>query len=471
MRVLSVASEVAPFVKTGGLADVAGALPKALAAEGVEMRTLTPRYPALAALGGAPVAALDLPGGPARVLLAEAAGLRLYLLDAPGLFDRPGGPYLDPEGRDWGDNALRFGALSRAAALLGAGADPDWPADVVHAHDWQAGLTPTYLRALGGPRAVMTIHNVAFQGRFGRDVIGPLGLPPERFTTDGYEFWGDVSFLKAGLADAAKITTVSPTYASELLTPGFGHGLDGLLRARAADLSGIVNGIDEEAWNPETDPALPARYSARAPGGKAACRAALEAEFGLEPGAGPILAVISRLTEQKGFDLLLAALPAILARGARLALIGTGEKRIEHAFRDLAAAHPGRVSVRIAFDETLSHRMQAGADALVVPSRFEPCGLTQLCALRYGTLPVVARTGGLADTVTDLNLAALSMEAGTGFQFTPGSAAALEAALLRCLALHAEPPRWRAAMRRAMRQPVGWGPSAKAYAELYAGLA
>ena len=471
LAVLSVASEAAPFVKTGGLADVAGALPKALAAEGVEMRTLLPRYPALAPLGGEAVAALDLPGGRARLLAAEAEGLALLLLDAPHLYERPGGPYLDGAGRDWGDNALRFGALAKAAALIGAGAVPGWLPSVVHAHDWQAGLAPTFLRALGGPPSVLTIHNIAFRGRFGPDVIGPLGLPPERFTREGYEFWGDVSFLKAGLIDAVKVTTVSPSYARELTEPGFGEGLDGVICARLPDLSGVLNGIDEGAWNPETDPALPARYTAAAPAGKAACKAALEAEFGLEPGPGPLFAVISRLTGQKGFDLLLSAFPAALARGARLALIGTGEPWLEQAFGDFAARNPGRVSVRIAFDEALSHRMQAGADALIVPSRFEPCGLTQLCALRYGTLPVVARTGGLADTVVDLNHAALATGAGTGFQFTPGSAPSLSAALDRAMDLFADRAAWRAARRRAMRQPVGWGPSARAYAALYRSLA
>lgn len=470
MRVLSVASEVAPFLKTGGLADVAGALPKALAAEGVEMRTLMPLYPALGPLGGETVASLDTPGGPAKLRRAQAEGLDLYLLDAPGLYDRPGGPYLGPDGRDWPDNALRFGALAHAAAQLATGADPAWAADVAHAHDWQAGLTPTYLRPLGGPPTVLTIHNIAFQGRFGREVIGPLGLPAERFTRDGYEFWGDVSFLKAGLVDAAKITTVSPTYARELTEPAFGHGLDGVIAARAADVAGVLNGIDEAVWSPETDPALAARYSARAPKGKAVCKAALEAEFGLEPDAGPLFGVISRLTGQKGFDLLLEALPPILARGARLALIGTGEPALEAAFRALADRHPGRVAVRIAFDEALSHRIQAGADALIVPSRFEPCGLTQLAALRYGTLPVVARTGGLADTVADLNAAALSMKAGTGFQATPGSAPALRAALDRCLDLYQDRRAWAAARGRAMRQPVGWAESARAYAALYAAL-
>lgn len=471
MQVLSVASEVHPLVKTGGLADVAGALPKALAAEGVEMRTILPRYPVLGGIEGREVAALDGPGGPARLLAAEAAGLSLYLLDAPQLYDRPGGPYQRPDGADHADNHLRFGALAHAAARIGAGADPGWRPAVLHGHDWQAGLAPLYARAAGGPPAVMTIHNVAFQGRFGRDAIGPLGLPPERFTPGGYEFWGDVSFLKAGLAEAAKLTTVSPTYAEELLTPEFGEGLDGLLRARAADFSGVLNGIDDEAWNPETDPALAARYSAKAPAGKAVCKAALEAETGLEAAGGPLFAVISRLTGQKGLDLLLAALPAALARGARLALLGSGEPRFEAAFRELAARRPGRVAARIGYDEGFAHRMQAGADALLVPSRFEPCGLTQLCALRYGTLPVVARTGGLADTVIDLNPAARAAGAGTGFLHAPGSAAALAAALGRAIDLFADRRAWAAAMRRAMRQPVGWGPSAAAYARLYRSLA
>lgn len=472
MKVLAVASEAAPFIKTGGLADVVGALPKALGAEGVAARTLLPLYPALRPLGGDEIARLpDLPGGGGRVLFKRHEGIELYLLDAPQLFDRPGNPYLGPDGKDWPDNHLRFGALSRAGAALATGADPDWRPDILHAHDWQAGLAPTHLRTLRAPtKTVMTIHNIAFQGLFPAETIAPLGLPPERFTREGYEFWGHVGFLKAGLMDADRITTVSPTYARELAEPAFGHGLEGVIAARRADLSGVLNGIDEDVWNPAEDASITAAFSARALAGKARNKTALAAEFGLEPGHGPLFVVISRLTGQKGFDLLLPAIEGLMARGARLAVIGTGEPALEQAFIDIAARHAGRAAVRIAFDEPLSHRMQAGADAIIVPSRFEPCGLTQLCALRYGALPVVARTGGLADTVVDLNFAALSTGAGTGFQFTPGSAPALEAALHRCLDLYEDPAAWAGAVRRAMRQPVGWSASARAYADLYRAL-
>ncbi|MEX2520754.1 MAG: glycogen synthase GlgA [Paracoccaceae bacterium] len=472
MKLLAVASEAAPFIKTGGLADVVGALPKALAAEGVAARTLLPLYPALRPLGGEEIARLpDLPGGGGRVLFTRQEGIDLYLLDAPQLFNRPGNPYLGQDGADWPDNHLRFAALSRAGAALATGADPGWRPNILHAHDWQAGLAPTYLRAMGATtRTVITIHNIAFQGLFPADTVAPLGLSLARFTRDAFEFWGHVGFLKAGLIDADRITTVSPTYARELAEPAFGHGLEGVIAARRADLVGVLNGIDEDVWNPATDPAIAAPFSVRAPSGKARNKTTLAAEFRLEPGAGPLFVVISRLTGQKGFDLLLPAVEGMMARGARLAVIGTGEPALEQAFRSLAARYPGRVAVRIDFDEPLSHRMQAGADAIIVPSRFEPCGLTQLCALRYGTLPVVARTGGLADTVVDLNAAALATGAGTGFHCTPGSAPALEAALHRCLDLYEDRGAWTGAVRRAMRQPVGWSASAHAYAELFKAL-
>ncbi|MDO5706455.1 MAG: glycogen synthase GlgA, partial [Paracoccus sp. (in: a-proteobacteria)] len=400
IRVLSVASECAPLVKTGGLADVVGALPGALKAEGVQMRTLIPGYPAVldAVNGAVQVAAFGtLFGGGGRVLSGRAAGLDLLVLDAPHLFAREGNPYLGPDGRDWWDNPERFAALSWVAAQIARnGIGDEWRPQVLHGHDWQAGLMVEYLHGLGRgyTRTVMTVHNIAFTGPADAGRIPALGLDPARFHSGAYEFFGHVSALKAGLMGADRITTVSPRYAQELMTPEFGMGLDGVIRHRRADLTGILNGIDTDVWNPATD-SLIAPYTDAA--GKAANRSALQDELGLPPADGPLCVVVSRMTHQKGLDLLLDALPALREQGGQLALLGSGEPWLQDAFR--AAADDPNIAVRIGYDEALSHRMMAGGDAILIPSRFEPCGLTQLYGLRYGTIPLVALTGGLADTV------------------------------------------------------------------------
>ena len=473
IRVLSVASECAPLVKTGGLADVVGALPAALAPERVDMRVLLPGYPAVmagVAAGEVLTEDPDLFGGPARLLAARAAGLDLMVIDAPHLFGRPGSIYLGADGRDWPDNPERFAALSWIAARIGAEGAGGWQPHVIHGHDWQAGFVPEYLHLSGNPagvRTVLTIHNIAFQGLSEPQRMTALRLPRRRFTREGFEFWGRVSALKAGLVGADRLTTVSPTYAAELMRDEFGMGLDGVMRQRRGVLSGILNGIDETVWNPATDGAIAVRYDD--PEGKAASTAALRQELGLAPAGGPLCVVVSRLTEQKGLDLLLEALPELLAHGGQLALLGTGETWMEDAFR--AAAGEGRVAVRIGYDEALAHRMMAGGEAILVPSRFEPCGLTQLYGLRYGTIPLVALTGGLADTVINASPAALAAGAATGIQFTPVTADVLRGALTRLCALYADRRTWRAMQRNAMRQPVGWGPSARAYAALYRELA
>ena len=472
------ASEAYPLVKTGGLADVVGALPHALAPLGVRVRLMLPAYPAVrAACPGAVTLHryADLHGGPARILAAEAARMEVLLLDAPHLFDRPGNPYVDATGTDWTDNALRFGALARAAADVALGAISGYRPDVVHAHDWQAGLVPAYLHyadAPTRPATVMTVHNLAFQGRFDAALLAPLGLPPRSFAMDGVEYYGGIGFLKAGLALADHITTVSPTYAAEIRTSAEGMGLDGLLRQRAAAVSGILNGIDTDVWDPARDPLIAARYSSRdLAKGRAVNKAALQARLGLDdaPGA-PLFGVVSRLTWQKGIDLLLEVLPRLLAHGAQLALLGSGDKPLEAAFKEAARAHRGRVAVTIGYDESLAHGIQAGADALLVPSRFEPCGLTQLCALRYGALPVVARTGGLADTVVDANEMALASAAGTGVVFSPVTADALAHAIDRTVELHGRPATWRALQRRAMTTDVSWARPAERYAALFRAL-
>jgi starch synthase len=472
MNLLFVASECAPFVKTGGLADVIGAVPKSLAATGVHVRVLIPAYPALADLAAAGQVAMsfdDLFGGPARIIAVQAEGLDMLLLDAPHLYDRAGNIYLGPDGKDWHDNDLRFAALSFAAAQIGLNGLGDWMPGVINAHDWQAGLVPAYLRQDGrpAPPVVMTIHNIAFQGVFDAKRLSPLRLNSELFTTDGIEYFGKISFLKAGLALSQKITTVSPSYAAELLTPDFGMGLDGLLRERQMDLHGILNGIDLDVWDPETDASLIATYSATKLAGKAKNRAELEARFGLTKSDGPLFCVVSRLTSQKGLDMLLDCLPDLVAQGGRLALLGTGDPQLERAFVDASNRYRGLVGTIIGYDETLSHLIQAGSDAILIPSRFEPCGLTQLYGLRYGTLPVVARTGGLADTVIDANDAALLADCATGIQFAPINSIMFGHAISRTCVLFAKPKIWTAMMRRAMRHPVGWDLSAATYLDVY----
>ncbi|MGE0223067.1 MAG: glycogen synthase GlgA [Acetobacteraceae bacterium] len=472
MRVLAVTPEVFPLIKTGGLADVAGALPLALVAHGVRTTTLVPGYASvLAALSDAePVHAVeDLFGGPARVLRGSAAGLDILAIEAPHLYARPGNPYVGPDGRDWPDNAQRFAALGLIASDLVPVLSPD----IVHAHDWQAGLTPAYLRYRSErpPGTVITVHNLAFQGQFPAHLLGVLHLPPQSWSIEGVEYYGSIGFLKAGLALADRITTVSPTYAEEIRTQDGGMGLDGLLRNRADVLHGIRNGIDDTIWDPATDPMIPAPFSATRWKRRAANKAALQVRLGLD--AAPealVFGVISRLTWQKGLDLVLADLAALLDRNAQLALLGSGDAALQEGFAAAASAHPGRIGCVIGYDEALAHLIQAGADALLVPSRFEPCGLTQLCALRYGAVPVVSRVGGLADTVIDASEAALAAGVATGVQFAPTTPAGLRSALRRTEALWRDQTAWRRMQRNAMQADVSWRRPASQYAALYRDL-
>jgi starch synthase len=476
IKVLSVASEMAPLIKTGGLADVAGALPAALAPHGAAMTTILPGYPAvLKAIGKAkPVHSWDdLLGAPARLLSAKLGGHPLLVLDAPVYFTRPGGPYGDAAGHDWLDNWHRFAAFGRAAADVASGVVKGQSFDVVHAHDWQAAMTLAYLRfAPNGeaPPSVMTIHNMAFQGHYGADVFPALGLPEAAFAVDGVEYHGGVGLLKAGLEAATAITTVSPTYAHEIRSAAFGMGLDGLIRSRGDRVFGIINGIDSAVWNPATDPALAAQFSPRSPPRRAVNKRALEADFGLSSDEGPLFIVISRLTWQKGIDVLLEALDHLVGIGARLAVLGSGDAMLEGGLHAAGARHPGRIGVRIGYDEALSHRMLGGGDAILVPSRFEPCGLTQLYGLAYGCVPVVSRTGGLADTVIDANFAALAAGAATGVQFNGVTYAALADALTRTVALYGQQDDWRDVQRAGMKSDFSWTRSGKAYADLYASL-
>jgi phosphoglucomutase len=478
MNVLFVSPEVYPLVKTGGLADVAGALPLALGRLGADVRVLLPAYRGLldhAALTSGRELLADVPdlfGGPAVVWAALCAtGLQVLLLEAPHLYDRDGGPYLDTFGRDWPDNDMRFAALSLVGAQIANGLLPEWRPAVVHVHDWQAAPTLAYLNVEPSPvKTVLTIHNLAFQGVFPGECLSMLGIPERLNSVDGMEYYGHVSFLKAGIQFADAITTVSPTYAQEILSPAEGMGMDGVLLARQAALSGIVNGVDVDVWNPAADPLLPHLYDVSDMGGKALNKSALQHEIGLDERSDlPLFAVVSRLSDQKGLDLVLACVPQIIASG-QLAVLGNGDPVLEAAYTVAAAAHPGRLAFVTGFNEGLAHRMQAGADVVMVPSRFEPCGLTQLCGLRYGTLPLVSRVGGLADTVIDANEAALTDGVATGFVFAPVTAEAMERALHRVLSLWNDSEAWTRTVQRAMGRDVSWDLPARRYLALYESL-
>jgi starch synthase len=448
-------------------------LPGALAPLNVQVRTLVPGYPTVMdAVAGAKPIHTDpaLFGGPARVLAATVAGLDLLVLDAPHLYARPGNPYVGADGRDWPDNPVRFAALARMAANIGLGAIPAWVPHAVHCHDWQTGLAPAYLHYTGGPRprTVMTIHNLAFTGQVPLGLRETLGLPPESLTVEGVEFYHSIGYMKAGLNFADVITTVSPTYAHEIQTPELGCGLDGLLRTRRSVLHGILNGIDETVWDPWTDPHLAGRYRRGHLRKRARNKAALQERMGLAAAPDTLLfGIVSRLTDQKGMDLVLDTLPVLLEQGAQLAVLGSGDHWLEEGFLRVAAAHPDQVGIVTGYDEALAHQIQGGADALLVPSRFEPCGLTQLCALRYGTIPVVSRSGGLADTVIDANDAAVTAGVGTGIVFGTAARPQLEAGLRRTAGLWRDGEAWRTVQRNGMAATVGWDRSAKAYAALY----
>jgi starch synthase len=476
LKVLSVASEIYPLIKTGGLADVAGALPGALANEGADIRTLVPGYPSvLAALEDAQEL-LTFPGlfGTARLLGGKAHGLNLFVLDAPYLYGRPGNPYVGPDGLDWPDNAYRFGALAKVAAEIGLGLLSAFVPHVVHMHDWQAGLTAAYMLYSGkaAPGTVMTVHNLGYQGQFPAELILPLGLPPAAFSMDGVEHYGAIGFLKAGLQLADRITTVSPTYAMEIMQPETGMGFDGLLRARADRVIGILNGIDTAVWDPAHDPMIEKTYDAQHLESRAANKALLQESLGLAQGSGSMLiGVVSRLSWQKGLDLLLEALPVLVEEGMQLALLGTGDLELETKYQEAAEAYPGQIGVSIGYSEPLAHGIEAGADVLLVPSRFEPCGLTQLCALRYGAVPVVARTGGLCDTIIDANEMALAAGVATGLQFSPLTAETLADALRKAAKLFRDRDVWRAMQRNGMATDVSWRRPARRYAALYRELA
>ncbi|MBU3696894.1 glycogen synthase GlgA [Dechloromonas sp.] len=474
LAILFATSEMAPWVKTGGLGDVAAALPAALRRAGHDIRVLMPYYPALAAVfpdatvvAEIPQLARHLPA--ARLRLAVVDELPLLLIDCPALYARPGNPYLDAHGHDWPDNVWRFGLLSRVAALLGQVGNPyGWQADVVHANDWQTALAPAWLHYEGGAASVVTVHNIAFQGCFGHDSLAGLGLPEHAWRFDGVEYHGTLSFLKAGLQLASQISTVSPTYAREIQDEHFGYGLAPLLRHRAGALRGILNGVDTDIWNPADDPALAAPYAANRLAAKRTNKAALQAAMGLRPDDDrPLFGVISRLTQQKGLDLLLTIADGLPHLPAQLVVLGSGDKAMEAGYRELAVRYPGEIAVRIGFDEELAHRIEAGADCFVMPSRFEPCGLNQMYSLRYGTPPIVRATGGLADTVVDVNDETLADKTANGFVLDSDTPHALWVAMMRVAEAWQDRRLWQRIQKNGMRRDFSWKHAAADYLTLY----
>jgi starch synthase len=477
MRVLYVSSELYPLVKAGGLGDVSAALPPALRRVGVDVRLFLPGFPAFreGIEEQEPVVSLGAAFGAADVTVYRGrvpeTGVPAYLLDAPELYDRPGGPYVDSQGQEWQDNPRRFALFGWAAARF---ADGDWRPDVIHAHDWHAGLTPAWLAAQTGrhPPSVFTVHNLAYQGLVPGERYHELGLPGYFFSVEGLEFHNRASFMKAGLYYADQITTVSPTYAAEIQHPEQGFGLHGLLATRADDLTGILNGVDYSVWDPATDRQMPVGYSVDDIAPKAEAKQALQREMGLAIAADrPLFGVVSRLNEHKGLDLALAAMPDLVEAGAQFMILGSGDTELEAGFQRCADAYPDHVAFFRGYDEGLAHRVFGGADSLLVPSRSEPCGLTQLYALRYGTLPLVRRAGGLADTVVDASPAALADGTATGFVFGPATVEAFREAVERAIGVYRDAASWRQMQHQAMTRDFGWEQSAATYRDLYQRLA
>jgi starch synthase len=466
------------MVKTGGLGDVIGALPRALQAIGLDVRVLLPGYPAvIAALSDSAVRARLAPFGDlpvADLREAKTAGGHYYVIDCPELYARPGGPYQDQHGDDWPDNALRFGLLGRTAAVLALPDSPlSWRPDVLHAHDWQAALAAAYLAfaPVSHPPSIVTVHNLAFQGAFDPTWLARLGLPAEVWSMHGVEYYGRLSFLKGGLYYADAITTVSPTYAREIQTPALGMGLEGLLAGRAERLHGILNGIDDSEWNPRTDRYIPSHYSVASLWRKGPNKRALRERLNLAMrDDAPVIGLVSRLTPQKGIDLVAEAAPFILEHPAQLAILGSGDRDLETALSALAKRYPGQAGVVLGFDEGLAHLIEAGADAFLMPSRFEPCGMNQMYGQRYGTPPIVRATGGLADSVVDCRPETLADGTATGFAFAEASTDALRASVARCVRTWRDGRTWRALQRNGMTRDFSWSASARAYAELYAAL-
>ena len=475
MKVLFATSEVAPLIKTGGLADVSGALPAALRAIGVDVRVLLPGYTVvMAQCQSYDVVATfsTLVGFPtARLLSGKMAnGVPLFVLDCPTLYQRDGGPYQDAHGNDWPDNAKRFGLLSKVAALLGGRATPlAWHPNLVHCNDWQTGLTPAYLHfKRSAVPSIITLHNLAFQGNFPAATVRALRLPASSFGIDGLEFHGFMSFLKAGMFYADHITTVSPNYAKEIQQDELGFGMQGLLADRSHELTGILNGIDVVEWNAASDPHLAKNYDSADLSGKTINKQAVQKSLGLnlDPDV-PLLGVVSRFTHQKGLDLLLEIAPRLMELPVQLAMLGSGDAAMQQAARDLSERYPGKIAVMIGFSEALSHQIEAGADMFIMPSRFEPCGLNQMYSQRYGTPPIVHATGGLSDSVVDCTPERLADGSASGFVFSGMTANNLFNTIVRAVNLYREPNDWLTLCKNCMVKDFSWEASAKAYLAVY----
>jgi starch synthase len=472
MRILFASAEAYPLAKTGGLADVSGALPRALAEFGVDVRLVLPGYPQVLAAAADKKVARDFADGNARLISARMpdSGIPVWLLECPKFYARSGSPYTDRDGRDWPDNAQRFALFCQVAAGLALGNLVDgWRADIVHANDWHAGLLPVLLGTGDNrPATIFTIHNLAYQGLFPSSTLPSLGIDDEHFTPDGIEFYGKVSFLKAGIRFSDRITTVSPSYAREIMTPDYGCGLDGLLRQRMHHVSGILNGVDYAVWSPEQDPHLPARFSADDMSGKLTCKRSLQRELALDADpAVPLVVWLSRITDQKMADVVTRTLNRIMDRDVQLAVLGDGDPALEEQFQEAAQHYPGRLAVRIGYQEPLAHRYLGGADLLLHPCRFEPCGLTPLYAMRYGVLPLVRQVGGLTDTIVYATEWTIRAGNATGFCFRDVTASAMLDCLDRALGFYTEQALWNQMRRRAMSRRFGWDSAARRYLALY----
>lgn len=475
-KILFVTSEAHPLVKTGGLADVSGSLPAALQGLGHDVRVVLPAYPAAMERAGRLelVALLDLPGTTHRVRVLEGrmpdTGVPVWLVDSPAHFDRAGNPYTGPDGHDWPDNAARFALFARAAVALATDrAGLQWRPDVVHCNDWQSGLVPPLLaREAERPATVFTIHNLAYQGLFPWNDFAALDLPGDLWSMHAMEFHDHLSFIKGGLVFADWLTTVSPTYAREIQTAAFGERLEGVLAGRADRLTGILNGADYTTWDPAHDVYIPHRYTTDTLRHKCDDRTALQNRMGLPQTEGPVIGMVGRLARQKGVDLVTDALPTLLKRDLQLVVLGSGDRLLETTLRQAARKHPKQVAVHIGYDEGLAHLVEAGSDMFLMPSRYEPCGLNQIYSLRYGTPPIVRRTGGLADTVVDATEAAVKDHTATGFLFGNATPEALLGAIDRALDLFTHPRRWRRLMTTGMAQDFSWSASAGHYLDVYA---
>ncbi len=472
-RILFVTSEAYPLIKTGGLADVSGSLPIALDDLGHDVRIVMPAYAdVLAGLGNLPSKRISQAGGTVEIFETKLPGtsVPVWLVSHEGAFDRMGNPYLAENGKSWPDNAERFALLCRvgveiAMNRMGFG----WKPEIVHCNDWQTGLIPALLEDEGDrPATVYTIHNLAYQGLFPRDLFQKLGLPPRFWSHNSLEFWDQLCFIKGGLVYADRINTVSPNYAIEIQGKEFGCGMDGLLKERKDRLSGIINGIDEDAWNPASDPLIPKPFSLRNMAGKGDNKAALKRYFNLSMDAGvAVVAMVGRTVQQKGIDLVIEALPKLMELPVQLAILGGGEKKYEQTLKHWNSLYPDRIALKVGYDEPLAHLIEAGADLFLMPSRFEPCGLNQMYSQRYGTVPIVRCVGGLADTVEDANAANLASGRASGIVFEQASAEALLSAILRGLELFNNKPQWKKIQQAGMQKDFSWKQSANKYLELY----